>query len=106
MKSMTRLFHYIVVFSLVLFAIKPLLRYESAKQTLPTTQYSAVSKCSGGTTTSVSSCPAGACYTLTEESRVAHLYVLILAGLLFFIYRQLSSSSPYSRLFKPPIFTC
>lgn len=104
MKGMTKLLHYIIVLSLVLFAIKPLLSYEQPKQSPATTQYSTQNKCSG-TSTTVSPCQSSACYTLTEAAFIKNAYFLIFSGLLTFIYLRFSSNSPHTRLFKPPILS-
>ncbi|KTC86343.1 hypothetical protein Lbru_0837 [Legionella brunensis] len=104
MKVMTTLFHYIIIVSLVLFTIKPLLSYEQSKQPFPIQYTTTHSKCSSGTTT-VSACQMSIFYTITEEQITKNLYLFILAGLLCYNYRQLKSTSPHSRLFKPPILS-
>ncbi|WED43633.1 hypothetical protein [Legionella cardiaca] len=102
---MSKLFHYLIIVSLVLLAIKPLLRFDFSKQMLSTTQYTTTnSKCSGNSPTT-SFCQTSVCYTLANEERLESLYLYIFAGLLYFIYVQLNSISPYSRLFKPPILS-
>ncbi|WP_028373853.1 hypothetical protein [Legionella lansingensis] len=102
---MPKLLHFIMMASLVLFTIKPLLLlyHDHQKQASPQAQYTVGTKCSGRTTTTLSYCQSSHCYVLAENAHIDGFYLFILSGLLFFVYTQLTSSSPRSRLFKPPI---
>ncbi|WP_214608441.1 hypothetical protein [Legionella maceachernii] len=54
-------------------------------------------------TSSISYCQLSTYYTLTENELNTAPFLFILAGALFFVLTQLTSNSPLSQPFKPPI---
>ena len=103
MKVSIKLFHMLMVISLAFLSLKPVLTSVSEKTTIPTAHYSTAANDCSSRSSVVSYCQVFSYYTLTENESFPAPYLFILTGALFFILIQLSSSSPISRLFRPPI---
>ncbi|WP_043874476.1 hypothetical protein [Legionella massiliensis] len=103
MKASIKLLHYLIILCLVFLSLKPLLSPANDKNNIESTHYSTRSSDCTSRAPLVSTCQLTSYYTLTEHEIQAAPYLFIVAGALFFSLIPLSSNSPVSRLFKPPI---
>ena len=104
MREKLKLINYLILFSMVLFIVKPVLSHLIENQVQQNTQYSATSSPCSSRTVVVSSCASSWLYTLAEDEFGIDAYLFLLAGLLYFVIPKFTYNSPTSSLFKPPIF--
>lgn len=103
MKEKLKFINYLILFSMVLFTVKPVLSHLIENQVQQKTQYSATSSPCSSRTAIVSSCALSWLYTLAEDEFGIEAYLFLLAGLLYYSVTKFTYNSPIFSLFKPPI---